>query len=212
MKAGNHVKAITILIAIMLLIIIQIVSAGVTNPAPTNLELKKGESGRFKFQIQNTKQAEPVICSAVLEGDSPLIIEFDEEEMAVEGNSIKYFYGTVTPPDDDTRSEGRLKPIEFGQYTQSFCVQCRKGAAAAGAAIQIITCSLPINVNVVEGRTKENMYITPKPIKIIHILIAVIIIILILIILVYLLHFLKKKRFEEKPQTKTKKNKKHNKK
>ena len=134
------------------------------------------------------------------------LIEFDEEEMAVEGNSIKYFYGTVTPPDDDTRSEGRLKPIEFGQYTQSFCVQCRKGAAAAGAAIQIITCSLPINVNVVEGRTKENMYITPKPIKIIHILIAVIIIILILIILVYLLHFLKKKRFEEKPQTKTKKN------
>ena len=48
---------------IAILFVIQVVSGGVSNPHPTQLELTGGESGRFKFQIQTIASPYDVLCS-----------------------------------------------------------------------------------------------------------------------------------------------------
>lgn len=191
-----------LLTAIILSFFVQIVSAGVSYPLPTNLELLKGESGRFKFQIQNVGKPDTVICTATL-GDSLLIVEFDEEEMVVAGGAVKSFYGTVTVPDDYSHSSVGFNPTSE-EYTQTFCIQCKGESTTPGATIQIRSCDLPINVKVVDIRTKENMFVVPKPAPkpptLLYAGIA-----LLLVIIIHMIIKLKKKKKIKKKAKKTKK-------
>lgn len=147
---------------IVLLYIIQIVHAGVTNPQPSELELMRGESGRFKFQIQTLTNPSGVLCTYSIVGEPALIITFDDDEKEVDANSKEYVYGTVTVPKNITEhlSSDSLSLLFF---EENFCVSCRNLVGYGGASVQINTCDLPINVRVVKERTRENMYILPLP-------------------------------------------------
>lgn len=156
-----------------LLIIAQIAYAGVTNPLPTELNLLQGESGRFKFQIQTIASNQEIECISSLAGESPLIIEFDPAEIIVPAGTVREVRGTVTVPQN----------LEFGTYEEEFCISCSPTQGTAGAAVKIDTCDLPIKVNVVQERTRENMFIPPKPFPLIWkvIIISAVLIIIALI-------------------------------
>jgi hypothetical protein len=136
-----------------MLIIAQIAYAGVTNPLPAELNLLKGESGRFKFQIQTIAGNQELECVYNLEGESSLSVDFDPDKIIVPAGTVRDVYGTVTVPRD----------LDFGAYEEKFCISCKPTSGIAGAAVQIDTCNLPIRVNVVAERTRDNMYIPPKP-------------------------------------------------
>lgn len=136
-----------------ILIIAQIAYAGVTNPLPTELNLLKGESGRFKFQIQTIASNQEIECTYALAEESPLLVSFDPTEIIVPAGSIREVRGTVTVPKD----------LDFGTYEEKFCISCKPTEGTAGTSVAIDTCGLPIKVNVVSERTRDNMYVSPKP-------------------------------------------------
>lgn len=184
-------KKIILFSLIALLFVIQSVNAGVTNPQPTELELTRGESGRFKFQIQTIASLSSVLCTYSLKGESPLIIEFDDDEVLVEANTKKYVYGTVTIPENITEQVS-FDTLSLMVFEENFCVSCRNVKGIAGASVQINTCDLPISVRVVNVRARKNMYIPPKPlpapklpITSIIIISAIIVIITLLAIIIY---------------------------
>ena len=128
------------------------------------------------------------MCTYSLKGESPLIIEFDDDEIFVAANTKKYVYGSVTVPKNITG------PISFDTqgfmiFEENFCVSCKMVEGTGGASVQINTCDLPIRVKVVYERSKENMYIPSKPLpdpKLPPIIGAIIIIIIIaLAIIIY---------------------------
>jgi len=178
--------------ATFLLFVMQAVNAGVSHPLPTSIELMKGESGRFKFQIQNLGKPNNIVCGASLEGVSPLKVVFDEEEMKVAADSVKYFYGTVSVPNDYTPTTTGFNPSSE-QYTQKFCVECKPDSTNPGASVQIRSCDLPINVNIVEVRTTDNMYVIPKPQPKIPVAVYVGVVVLIAAITLILIKIRKKK-------------------
>ena len=106
-----------------ILIISQLAYAGITNPLPTELNLYKGESGRFKFQVQTVASNQELECTPSLEGDSPLEIEFDEEVVIAPAGSVRDVYATVSVPND----------VGFGTYEENFCLACKPTEGAAGA-------------------------------------------------------------------------------
>ena len=105
----------TILWILSILIISQIAYAGVTNPLPTELNLFKGESGRFKFQIQTVASNQEIKCDYSLAGESLLIVEFDPASITVPAGTVRDVYGTVTVPEE----------LDFGTYEENFCISCR---------------------------------------------------------------------------------------
>lgn len=158
------IKIILYIIGILLLV--HLVSAGVTNPLPTELDLLKGESGRFKFQIQTISSEQEVICTYHFSNEAPFSVEFDEEQVTVPAKSVKEVYGTVRVP----------RSLDLGTYQQEFCVSCDPTEDSAGASVQVETCNLPITVNVVQEREKDNMNIPSNPSFLGIILVAIIII------------------------------------
>jgi len=145
-----------LIIVLMLLLLAQIVCAGVTIPLPSELNLFKGESGRFKFQVQAVTSEYALDCAVEMSGETPLVIEFDSETLIVPAGGVKEFYGSVGVP----------RVADLSTYSTSFCVTCTPANKGAGAAVEVRTCDLPITVNVVEEREKENMTIPPKPLQI----------------------------------------------
>jgi len=136
-----------------MIVMMQIAFAGVTNPLPSELNLFKGESGRFKFQVQTVASNQEVECTASLAGESPLIVEFDPATIIVPAGTVRDVLGTVTVPDG----------VEYGTYEENFCISCAPTESLAGTSVKVDTCDLPIKVNVVSERARDNMYIPPKP-------------------------------------------------
>ena len=161
----------TILFILGILVLSQIAFAGVTNPLPTELNLLKGESGRFKFQIQTVASNQEIDCVYRLEKEFPLEVEFDPAEITVPAGAVRDVYGTVTVPGE----------VDFGIYEANFCISCEPSQGMGGTAVKVNTCDLPIKVNVVATRDKENMFIPPKPFEI---TIGMVIIALIVILIV----------------------------
>jgi len=137
MKYTKFVLKILSLLAFVIILVTPMVFSGVSYPLPTNLELRNGESGSFKFQIQNFGRPDNIVCSASLEGISELKIKFDKEQMKVAADSAEYFYGTVSVPNSLTNPST--------EYTQTFCVTCKPDSANQDNQVSR-TCNLPINV------------------------------------------------------------------
>jgi len=184
MKTNVSKKILLVLTFLIFLIVAQTVSAGVTNPLPTELNLLKGESGRFKFQIQTIANNQEIKCSYYLADESLLKVSFDPSEIIVPAGTARDIYGTVTVP----------RELDYGTYEENFCISCKPTAGQAGTAVEINTCDLPIKVNVVTEEQKEagkaNMNIPPKPIAIPYGTLIAILIILAAMAVVY--HLLKK--------------------
>lgn len=179
------------------LMLIQIAYAGVTNPLPTELNLFKGEEGRFKFQIQAVTSDQDLGCLVSSAEDSPIKVLFDYGKVIVPAGTIKEVYGTIRVPED----------AKQGQYETKFCVSCGAVEAGGGTTVRIDTCDLPIKVNVISERTKENMNVPSKEPP--TVLYLIIIITFISIVAIYLWS---KGLFREKLKTKKKRNIKTNRK
>lgn len=165
-----------IFLIFIILLIVQIAFAGVTNPLPSELNLLKGESGRFKFQIQAVTSENDLVCIVSPESEAFFNVDFDKTEIEVAAGTIEEVYGTVNVPGN----------LEFGSYEASFCISCSPAGGASGTAVSIDTCGLPINVNVVEQRTKENMNIPSKTIPLL-LIIAIFAVIAVFVLLFYML-------------------------
>jgi hypothetical protein len=143
-------SSIFVIIVIIFLLTASLVYAGVTNPLPPQLELLKGETGRFKFQVQNLNKPVALDCSFELEGTKNLDVTFDQSSGTINANDKSDFFGSVKAPDT------------IGRYTQNFCVRCSPKSQESGASVKIDSCGLPINVNVVAQKTKENMRVEDR--------------------------------------------------
>ncbi|MCX6707765.1 MAG: hypothetical protein NT001_06545 [Candidatus Woesearchaeota archaeon] len=145
-----------VIVIISLLIVSAVYAAfGVETPVPSLIQLLRGESGRFRFQIQlSSDEPENMFCSYVLKNVSDLIIEFDNPgPLEIAPGKSTVVLGTVTAP----------ATAEPGKHTENFCVSCRKANNPEGAAVMGVYCTPEINVEVVDSRTRENMQIPPKP-------------------------------------------------
>lgn len=139
--------------AIIALFLLPFVFAGVTAPLPSNIELTKGESGRFKFQIQAVNNDADIMCGYRLTSAPPFFVDFDVPEASIKAGTRQDIYGTVSVPET----------LALGTYTAEFCVSCRPSVAPAGASVNIDTCGLVLKTTVVEKRTRDNLYVPEKP-------------------------------------------------
>lgn len=148
-------------------------SLGVTRPVPYDIELMRGESAGFTFQIQAVTSTERLLCSHSIGGLDPLEIAFEEEGAVVDAGSIKNVYGTITVPDD----------AEIKTYNGRLTVSCGVYSPedVSGSAVRTTIGGSPFNVNVVELRGSDIREIEPppKPVDYTTIIIALIIIIIV---------------------------------
>jgi len=160
---------------------VQIVqSIGVTRPVPYDIELMKGESAGFTFEIQAVTSTERLLCTYSISGLDALEINFEEDDATVDAGSIKNVYGTITAP----------VGAEIKTYSGHLSVSCGPvvEGAGSGSVVKTTVGGSPFNIKVVEVREKGIREISPPPgpgIDYTTILIAVLIIIIVIIVLYY---------------------------
>jgi len=159
---------------------------GITYPKPS-LELSPGDEGRFQFTIQNSPAEKEVSCTLTLDGASPLLIEFDSNPVNIQADIQKMMFGTVKVPED----------LPIGEYKETFCVECVDSfqgevSGQQGASIHGRYCKVPINVKVVDERTRDNLYVPEKPLPATPNYSIVIVIILLAAVIGVLLKYSKK--------------------
>ena len=149
---------------------------GVTRPVPYDVQLMKGETAGFVFEIQAVTSTERQLCTYGITGLEPLQLTFEENEAVVDAGSIKNIYGTVTAPNN----------AEIKIYSGTLSVSC--GAypegQVSGSVVKTTIGGSPFNVRVVEVRSQDIRTIGPPvgaafDYSTIIILIAIIIIIVV---------------------------------
>jgi len=149
---------ITLSIILLVLISQVVLALGTSNPVPTNIEIAEGKSERFVYQVQAGDI--PIICDEEVTESGGLEIEFDETEKIAASKESINVYGTVKAPPG----------IEGGKHIATFCVVCKPQeiiVEGTGSSIEFRNCDLPINVEVVGQRTRENNpLLQQKPFKI----------------------------------------------
>ena len=166
-----------IIYSIIILVFINFVNAGVVFPIP-DLQLKPGETGRFQFLITGSP---PLKCTVNTDHKTPLNVEFDNIEVIIESQSQPY-YGSVKVSENTA----------FGKYKETFCVSCEPLGEGGGSSLRQSVCDVPINVEVVGERTKENIQFPEKPKEKIDAIAIIGLIVLIILIIVLILFGLKR--------------------
>jgi len=158
---------------------------GVTRPIPYDIELMRGESANFVFEIQAITSPDKIICSYSANNLEPLIIKFDQKEVRIEPGKIQKIYGQVTVPND----------APYGTYSGTISVSC--GAlteeGGSGSVVKTTIGGSPFNVKVVEFREGEIKTVTIPETKKSYLGIIIIITLLIIVIGVYYYFKSKKK-------------------
>ncbi len=169
---------------------------GVTRPVPHDVELMRGESADFTFQIQAVTSTEKIFCVYSLSGMGPLEVKFDSDEVIVDAGSKKDVYGTVTVPEDTV----------FDTYSGTLSVSCGavQGEDVSGSQVKSTIGGSPFSVNVVEVRGKGIKEIRPEEKGISTEIIFLIIITVILIIGAYYWLNKPKKKIPKKKSNKPK--------
>ncbi len=184
MKNKTKTKNILILI-LFLLIFIKFVSAGATYPVPSEIQLKPGEEGRFSFIVTSSgTYAQDCIVNPDLK--VPFKVEFDETSFTIPLDiTAKQVIGTVYAS----------KETPTGKYTETFSVSCLPTSPEGeGSSISTTIRNIPINVDIVNERTYDNLNI-PKPEKPIQVptYFYIILIAVIIAIVIYIIYSKKKK-------------------
>ena len=123
-----------------------VLGLGVTQPVPLDLELMRGESADFRFQIQATTSASDVVCDYSMKGMEGLGIEFDQSEVTIPAGSKEEVYGTVSVPAN----------AEYGEYSGKLSVSCGQSTAEGGGSrIKTTISGSPFEVTVVSERGEE---------------------------------------------------------
>lgn len=124
---------------------------GATHPA--DMQLKPSQSDRFKFEIQAVSHPNNLLCSYHLDKKTDFDVVFDAEgPVTIEAGGVALVTGTVTV--NETK--------QTGAYTRNIEVSCKditdnignQGSAAVGVY------NIFLNVNVVQDRTLENIFIS----------------------------------------------------
>lgn len=126
---------------------------------PPDVELKPGQSDRFKFEIQAVSHPNDVECSYNLDNKEDLFYAVFDRQGPVEIKAGGTFVVTGTVAVNETAEPGiRKRDIE---------VSCKdiidSVGQSASAAFGVYRVSL--NVNIVDERTRGNVYVVPAPKK-----------------------------------------------
>lgn len=161
-------------------------SYGVTRPLPYELELLRGEEGRFKFQVQIVPSESTMECSYHIVEGFPFQVDFLQETVTVSPGQRTEVVAIVTVP----------RNYEFGSYSGDVCVTCLAIGDQAGTVVKQDVCSVLPKVNVVQTRTRDNMLIpveeSPLSINTTMLIIGSIIVIAGIIIVIFIMHKKKK--------------------
>ena len=177
-----------------------VLALGVTRPLPSALELMRGESADFRFQIQAITSDSDLECTYSFTDMSPLVIKLDKTSTIVRAGSKEYVYGTVTIPQN----------AEIKTYSSELSVSC--GAVeteGGGSQVRASISGRPFNVKVVELRENDIREIRPPeegmPVDFIGLgLVAVLI-----VLAAYLYNKSNKKKTKVRPKAKSKKKQKN---
>jgi len=174
MKGG--ILAVMALAIAMMFMVQSACSLGVTRPVPYDIELMRGESAGFVFEIQAVTSMERQSCTFGISGLDGLDLEFEEEDVTVDAGSIANVYGTVSAPGN----------AEIKMYSGTLTVSCGSAEAeeAGGSVVKTTVGGSQFNVNVVEFRDSDIRNISPPPEQAPDYTIIIIIVAIILIILV----------------------------
>jgi hypothetical protein len=126
---------------------------GVTRPVPYDVQLMKGETAGFTFEIQAMTSGEKQLCSYGISGLEPLQITFEEKEATVDAGSIKNVYGTVTVPNNaEIKTYAGTLSVSCGAYTEG---------QVSGSIVKTTVGGSPFNVKVVDVRSQDIRNIAP---------------------------------------------------
>ncbi len=140
---------IVLSLLIILLSMPIIYSYGVTRPLPYELELLREEEGRFKFQVQVVLTENEKVCNYFVKEGFPLEVSFLQDSVTVFPGERKDVIGLINVPG----SAG------FGRYSGELCVSCVNSGNQEGTVVKQDVCGYPIKVDVVQTRSKDNMFI-----------------------------------------------------
>ncbi len=146
MKYAGTTILIFLIANMMLVSLVQAI--GVTRPVPLAVELLRGESQVFRFQVQATTSTLDQLCSYSISGVSPLVVDFEEESgVTVKAGGKENVYFTIIVPED--------APIRG--YLGKLAVRCgdkREAKGITGSAVYS-TINSPFSVDVVSFREGE---------------------------------------------------------
>jgi len=127
--------------------------AAIGTTHPSDLELKPGESDRFKFEIQAVSHNSDVECSFNPDTNDLFSIVFDQQSpMNISEGGSAIVTGTVSVN----------QSTEPGVYRRNIEVSCKDiSDQAEGGSAAIGVYNIFLNVNVVGDRTRENIYVSP---------------------------------------------------
>ena len=165
-----------LVLSILLLFTAKTVMAGVTYPIPSQIQLMPGEQDRFRFTVTSTSDSDQQ-CTINPDKLVPLAITFDELEFTITSEEkIKLVMGTVSASSDALN----------GDYKETFSVTCRPITEGEGSTVSTTINKIPINIQVVSERTKENIdFREPRQVPTYFYYVLVILIILIIAYIIF---------------------------
>jgi hypothetical protein len=170
-------EMIIVTICLLLITSVEVKALGLTYPLPNELELLQGESGRFRFEIQNMVGNDSQTCTYDVQGFKkietgwcnvlsflpcsvsyesgvgyyPFNITWDSEPpVALPVTTVKTIYGTAIAPLD----------AQFGQYNLTIEVTCTP-VGTQGVTIANVR-RVPFIVSIVKEHTKP-IFENPEP-------------------------------------------------
>ncbi len=120
----------------------------VTQPMPSDLTLKRGDTIPFKFEIQAISSKEDQICTYSISGLKPIKVGFDKEEALVKTGNILDVFGTLEVPVNAPTKE----------YEGNLIVNCKPDIVSVGVSLIAQTTEIPFLVKVIESEEVETPY------------------------------------------------------
>lgn len=119
----------------------------VTQPMPSDLTLKRGDTIPFKFEIQAITSVEDQVCTYSVNGLNPLKITFDKEQAVIDAGKILEIYGAIDVPlyAPAKDFEGKLN------------VNCRPLIEARGVSVITQATEIPFSARVVESKSHTDI-------------------------------------------------------
>jgi len=149
------------------------------------MQLLRGETSLFEFQIQAVTATNDIICTYSFDDISPIIVTFDSDETTVKAGEVAIVYGEIEVPENAT----------FGTYIGELVVSCGpKTESDSGSSVKTTIGGSRLSVSVVQFREGEK-----KSAEIPSLSISTELILLILVIIIILgVYYLKRPSFGRK--------------
>jgi hypothetical protein len=152
---GGYMKNLKflIIVCIGLFSLKDVYSLAISQPLPTNITVKRGESLPFRFEIQAINSNDDFLCTYSINGLNSLKISFNDEITVVKARNITQIHGILEIPD--------ISPIK--EYNGNLAVSCSPVNGNTGSAITQ-NIGFSFKVNVVTGENKNNHYMEIIPV------------------------------------------------